>query len=108
MILGMGKSDATSADSYRKHEGQGGSQARCGWSSASGMDSCRRNRSETVEQENGLGSTPKNGDGRATVEAGDRGLERETCPGRNTNVCRGGEHTQEISEALARAEALAR
>lgn len=114
-VLGMGKSPATSAHYFRKHEGGGsstdgaeGNQAQSRRSSTSGMDSCERSQSETFTRENGPDSTPKSGNGGKTVNLGNRGLDWETLSASNTHICKGDTHTLVISEALAHTEALAR
>lgn len=118
--LGTGKPDPTRVDFVQRYEGDGdsregagGSQAHGWWSSTSGMYTSGMytsggSRSMSLEREDCLGLTSKRRDGGAPVGLGYRDLGWETFPDNRMNTCQGHEHTQAISEALARAEALAR
>lgn len=120
-IPGTGKPRATSSDCLPKHEGgvdsvegAGGSQARGGgwWSSTSRIDPCGKALSKALKLEGGFVSTLKSWDGNteeAAVGREDRGTDWETLLGNSVDIISGGdEHTQAVSKALARAEALAR
>lgn len=112
-VPGAGKPHVTSADRLRKHKGDGDShedvqrsQSYGWWSITSGINPCGRN--HPFGGEDGLGSGLKSADGEATVGLGNIGLQWETLPGSNTSISRGDERTQDLTDALARAEALAR